>query len=312
MDIALTLYGSLILTVLAFVLPILAILLSLFSDGTGKLQAEYANEKSQSEANIVSEVNKRNVAGNEIDLVALEKTISALKRKKRRAERRLTFLQPVNVALQIAVPFTLSLIAVISVKFVPWLWLVVLTLVVSVFLFAYGVFAIWNSFSVLTEAADVVSKAKRESDAKIVELLSRIVENTGDEKLFLDPKKVIGRLNRNNIVKGMELTFSANKKHKISVSIFNGDKKMAKMVELGLWFPDTVLIEKSDNFRVITTADKSQLVRFKIDAIQAVTDFRQGDICVTFLKSEEIDLATWISGENVAYQTMGVKIKVVE
>ena len=312
MDVALTLYGSLILTVLAFVLPILAILLSLFSDGTEKLQISYANEKAQSEANLITEISKRDTSGTEIDLVALGKTISTLKKRKRRAQSRLAYLHPANVALRIAIPFTLAFISDVSAVFIPWSWAILGVIAISLLLFGYGVFAIWNSFSVITEAADIVSKSKRESDGKLVALLSQIVENTGGEKLILDSKKVFGKLNDEKVSKDLTLTFSANKKHKIAVAITNLDKKMAKNLEFGLRMPGTVLVEKTDNLQIVTDADKFQWVRFKTEQLQATTNLIAGDLCVTFMKVEEIEVQTWISGENVVREATDMKIKVVE
>ncbi len=49
MDIALQLFGYLILTVLSIVVPIFIVLLSIFQEGVSKLSEQYENQKSQSE-----------------------------------------------------------------------------------------------------------------------------------------------------------------------------------------------------------------------------------------------------------------------
>ncbi|MDO8524781.1 MAG: hypothetical protein Q7R99_04120 [bacterium] len=79
------LFGSLVLTFIGFVLPILAILLSLFPEGVRALADKYENEKKQSEDNLVEEAKKRE-SGKELDYKALGKTLKTLKKKKRQAE----------------------------------------------------------------------------------------------------------------------------------------------------------------------------------------------------------------------------------
>ena len=52
MNIALQLFGYLILTVLAIVVPIFIVLLSIFQEGVSKLSAQYEIKKKQSEKNL--------------------------------------------------------------------------------------------------------------------------------------------------------------------------------------------------------------------------------------------------------------------
>ena len=59
MDNALQLFGSFILTLLGFILPIITILLSLLPDGVKALATKYENEKKQSEDNIIEELKKK-------------------------------------------------------------------------------------------------------------------------------------------------------------------------------------------------------------------------------------------------------------
>lgn len=104
-------YASLILTFIGFVLPILAILLSLFSEGVKALADKYENEKKQSEDNLVEETKKRE-SGKELDYKALGKTLKTLKKRKRQAEDKLKYLKPAKFIRMAFIPFVVSLIAV--------------------------------------------------------------------------------------------------------------------------------------------------------------------------------------------------------
>lgn len=90
---AIELYGTLILTLVGFIVPILTILLSLFPQGTKSLALKYENERKQSEENISNETKKRETEKG-LDYAALESTLKSLEKKRLEAKTKLEYLQP--------------------------------------------------------------------------------------------------------------------------------------------------------------------------------------------------------------------------
>jgi len=308
---SLQLYGALILTMLAFVLPILAILLSLFSDGVDSLAAKYKLEKKQSDDNLVTELKKKD-SNSDIDYKALQNTIKTLKHNKRKAELRLGYLKPIQVAIKISIPFAIAFLCILTANYIEEheLYLIIV-LGVSLVAFFYGLYTVWNSLSVITEVADAANRSKRETYSKIIELLSTLVEKSGSELLFIPADKFRIDLNNKHLKEKIELKFSVNKKYDLPVSLINNDIKMGKVVEAGLIFPSIFLIESKPTIH-ITPAEKTQIVRYKTDAIQA----HETQICqplgITFMQTGDYDIPVFVKGENVKYHRFNIKITVIE
>lgn len=310
MDIVLQLYGSLILTVLGFILPLLAILLSLFPEGIKVLTKKYENERKRSEENIINEIEKKK-STKTLDYEALERTLNTLKSNKRQAEVKLTYLKPDRFIINIFIPFILAFIGVI-VAILNFSFIVTsVFLIVSIVSFSGGVYFLWASLFVLIEITGIVNESKEDSNDKIIELLSTLVERSGVDTLFLKKDKIKVYFNKKELKEDESSEFSVNRKHKIPISIWNSDDRMAKNVEVGFCFPNDFLIEKTSNLRILPD-EKIQIVRFHNEIIHAKADFMKGDIEITFLKTGEYQIKTFIQGENIKYHDFKFKLKIVE
>ncbi|GAI93989.1 unnamed protein product, partial [marine sediment metagenome] len=89
MELAIELFGYLILTILGLVLPIVAILLSVFQEGISKLAQQYQAEISQSEENL-----KTIAKAKRTDLAAIQQSIKELESTEKRARTKLSYLSP--------------------------------------------------------------------------------------------------------------------------------------------------------------------------------------------------------------------------
>ncbi len=309
MEIPLQLFGSLILTLLGFILPILTILLSIFSDGTRFLTTKYENEKKQTDENIHNELKKKEAG--ELDYNALKRTLDILQKKKYRATVRLEYLDPIKVAYRISLPLIVSFFGILVVTQVRDSFILILAGICSLIAFACSIYAIWISLSVLTEVSDVVNESKKNTDNKIVELLSILVEKSGVDTLFLNSEKVQAKFYGKFVKQNEVYEFSVNKKYEIPVSIVNSDDRMAKDVEVGYIFPEDFLVERSPNISIAPNENK-QVIRLNQGTVHAHENHLKGTIAITFLKAGEYMIDHFIKGENVKYQRLEFKIKVIE
>jgi hypothetical protein len=307
---AIELYGSLLLTIVGFILPILTILLSLFPEGSKSLAAKYENERHQSEENISNETKKRD-SEKGLDYLALAKTLKSLKKKKRRAEERLGYLKPSRLILKNFFPFSVAYAGVTMALFNYSLIFVLLTLSFSLIAFASGLLTLYYSISVLTEVAEIVNESKRNNDSKIIELLSVLAAQNDEDNFYLKEEDFKAVFNEKKLNKDEALSFSVNKKYEIPISILNKSNKMAKNIEVGFVLPKDFLIEKSSGFTIYTD-ESTQIVRFNDEIIQAHENKIHSHMIITFLKSGKFNIQTFIKGENVKYQTFPFLVDVIE
>ncbi len=306
---AITLYGSLILTVVGFIVPILTILISLFPEGVKSLSSKYENERKQSEENILNEIEKKETKKG-LDYKALQKTLKTLKKNRREAELKLTYLKPIQFLLKTSFPFIISFIGVLIALLSISLIYTVLALIFSFLSFIGGVMALFISVSLLFEVAEIVNQKKNTNEEKIIELLSTLVAQS-DHNLYLKEHKVKVKFNGEYLKKDAEVTFSTDKIHKVPISIENSSEMMAKTVEVGFIFPKDFVIEKTSNLSIYTDTS-SQIVRFKREIIQAHENNQQGELQITFLKIGESNVDIFIKGENIKYQRFSFKLRIIK
>ncbi len=307
---ALQLYGTFILTMVGFVVPILAILISIFPEGIRALSLKYENERIQSDENITNEIAKKETTVG-LDYVALEKTLKTLKKKKRDAELKLSYLRPNHFLLRTATPFVVSFVAVLISLMDIGITATIIAITSSFVSLTAGLLSLLTSIAVLFEVAEIVNQAKTGKEDKIIDLLSTLVEKEG-ESLYLKEGSVRVKFNNNELKEDLKLNFSVDKKYEIPISIFNKSEKMARLIEVGLIFPKSVVIEKTNNISSITPTKDAQIVRFKEDGVQAYNDTHQGKLQLTFLEPRLIISEVFIKGENVKYQRFKFQLNIVK
>jgi len=302
--------ASLVLTLLGFVLPILAILLSIFSEGTKALTLKYENEKKQSDENIDSELKKKE-KGKGLDYVVLEKTLKILKRNKENAEKKLGYLKPTSLVIKIALPLVVSFICLVSLFNTETLWTIIIVLFVSLVSFIYSVYSMWKSLAVLVEVSIIVNETKRNSEDRIIELLSNIANRDEDSSLLLKSENINIKFNNEVLQNNKQIEFSVNINHEIPISIINKGDIMAKNVEIGLIFPSDFLVEKTKNIDSIYTEEIRQIIRLKDECIRDNENKLKGKINITFLKAGVHEVTAFIKGENFKSKYIKFIIKVV-
>lgn len=310
MNVALELYGSLILTVLGFILPIMAILLSLFPDGLKALSSKLENERKQSEENIVNETRKKETETG-LDYGALETTLASLKKKKAQAEAKLEDLRPQTLIAKTAIPFAVAFLGVLAALQHLAPEQRIIAALVSIAAFAIGVRALFRSVSVLVEVTEIVSIARRGTEEKILELLSIMAERSGVDNLFLKQGSVFMTLSRRPLTAGEMFSFSVNKKYDVPVAIVNSGDIMAKKVQAGLILPKDVLLEQRPGMKIYTDTTV-QIVRFELDFLQAHETNLQGNIGITFLRADTFRIPAFWKGENVKYTFFTFDVNVID
>ncbi len=307
---AIEFFGFLILTLLGFTLPLLAILLSLFPDGIKLLKIKYENQKKQSEENIKKELLKKE-SEQDLDYKAVKKNLKALEIQKKRAAKKLDYLNPKKQILFIACLLLISaasLACLIANFHLAWN---IIFIFICFLAFLYSLYIFWSVLCVIVETTEAVSDSKKNTENKIIELLSTLAESSGDKALFLNSLEISVNFYNKKLTENKKFTFSTNRKYDIPVSIENGNDRMAKNIEVGFEFPPHFLIEKSSNISIYTGTD-IQIVRFNEEFIQGNEDNLQGNVGLTFLNSGIYDIKTFIKGENLKNRFLRFTIEVID
>ncbi|MFA5188333.1 MAG: hypothetical protein WC460_03155 [Patescibacteria group bacterium] len=299
---------NLVLAALAFILPLVGILISLFPEGIKKLEQNYENEKSSNEKNLDAEIKKREGG---IDLALIEKTIKSLKKNKKNAENKLSYLNPKYQILRLSIPLLLLFVITLLSFYLEIIYKYFIIIPISILLLGYFVYVIIKLLEIVMEISKILNDEKNTSDNKIIELLSTLIDKTGSgQKILLE--QIFIKFGDQKLEPNKELRFASNKKQEIPISILNSSSEMAKNIQIGLVFPLDFLVEDTPNISSIYKGEEKQIVRFKQEMIQCSEDNHQGNINITFLKDGIHQITAFIKGENVKHQNFIFKIEVVK
>ncbi|MDO8600135.1 MAG: hypothetical protein Q7R73_00760 [bacterium] len=315
-DIIFQIYGTFVLTLASFVLPIIAIALSAFPDGVKTLKQTYANEQKQAEKNLSDELEKKEKSEKNLDYDLLEKNIRTLKLTKKKTEKRLSYLNPNYILSKSVIAIGISIISFL----LGLLFYNLSSYIIPSFLFLLSIGTmVWmiiifsNSIKIVIEASSAVQEIRKTTEETIIELLATLVDNSKskDRSLFIEHKHISTSFNNEEVKEGKEYSFSINKKYKIKISLTNSSEYMLKTAELGFTFPAEFLVEGTTISRTYT-GDKEKIIRFEHDHLQSKERMQEGAIDMTFLKMGVFDIETFVKGENLKRKTIKFKIKVIE
>lgn len=298
MEQAIQLFGYLILTVLGFVLPIMAILLSVFREGLSKLAAQYESERAHSEDNIKAQLQKM-AKGKTTDESAIQRSLKELRFIKKTAEAKLSYLDPKKQVIRLFVPLIFAFLGVIvTLLLVETNIYYCFFLLISLIGFAYAIVVLWKLIGIIIEVRKIIDTDRKDTDSTIIELLSALgekVEQTGQYYL----KKVYVNLDDNDIKDGSYLfTMQANTEKELKISIQNREERMVKNVQIGLCFPTNFIIGRTDYYKIYRS-EKEQIVRYESALIHGDTNLILEALIVTPLEKGEYKIETFIKAENI-------------
>lgn len=298
MEEAIQLFGFLILAVLGFVSPIIAILLSIFREGMRKLAAQYESERVQSEKNIKAQLRKM-ARGKTTDDSAIERSLRELKSIKKTAEVQLSYLDPKKQVIRLFAPLIVAFLAVALT-----LLLIEMSIYFSFFLllslvgFVYTVVVLWKLIGIITEVRKIIDTGRKDTDSTIIELLSRLgekIEKTG--QYFLRDIYIVW--DGKDIKDGSQkIKMRVNDKKELDISIRNIEIRMAKNIEIGFIFPNEFILEKKDAYSIFRD-DVQQIIRYNVNDIQGHTHHLLDSMAITPLERNDYKIRTFIKAENV-------------
>ncbi len=309
MDIALQLFGYLILTFLAIVVPFLIILLSLFQEGVSKLVTQYENEISKSQTNLENqtarqaELKATDVEEIEQSQKKIKESIKELKAIKKSAQAKLSYLNPKRQILRLFILFLISFIGVIlAILTKTNIYYVGISIIVSLIFFCSALIVLWRLLGIVVEVRKITDIDKKDSEAKTIELLSKISQKPSAAKIqesyFL--KDVFLIISDREIKDDkVEIKMEVDVYTRFDISLVNIETKMAKNVEIGLRIPPDFIVEKKPYYTVFTDSGGGQIVRYFADFIQANTNRIVGPLFITSIKKGKYLIRTFIKGENI-------------
>lgn len=325
MELAIQLYGYLILTFLSIVLPIFLIFLTMFPEGRSKLINQYESERNMYEQNIkaqltqmlkatekaIKEPTKENTAKVKQQIKhrkkQLRKSYKTLKKMKKNARAILSYLKPKIQVLWLfgllLISFLGAILAILNTDTVKLMWLYIC---VSLICFGLVVVRLWRLLGVITELRKIIDVDKRDREIRAIELLSTLAEK--ETEIFL--KKVYITINGKDIKDDEgEIIMRLNTKKVLAIGIRNNEKKMAKNVEIGFILEPHLIIEKKDYYSTYTDKTR-QIVRYYVSQIQGNTYQILKPMIVTPIKEGEHKMNTFIKAENIQSTYQDLKLKV--
>ncbi len=309
-------YGTLILTLISFVLPILTIALSSFPDGIKILSQNYKNEQKQVEENIENEMLKKKQGNDKsMDVAFLDKNLKLLKLTKKRVERKLFYLSTNNILSRSLFALGFSLIFFLSSLFFYTNLLIVsyIFMILSIIFLISSLIIFSNSIKTITDASYAVHDMRNSIEEKTLQLLNTIADNgkKDSESLFIKQEQIQITFDEQKIVENKVYSYSVNRSHKIEISLENLSSYIFKTAELGFTFPKEFILEKEEQF-LISTTTKEKIIRFKHEYIQSNTKMMEGNMNITFLNKGIFDVDTFVKGENLKNKTIKFKINIID
>lgn len=306
MQSAIELFGNLVLTFIAFVVPIVGTLLSIFQEGSDVLVTQYENERKQTEKNIKAQLQKFGEKNASVKEEEIRDNLDKLKDIKNQAEKKLSYLKPKRQILELFIPLAIAFLGVQAASLLvgkeffvgslSFSWVYV-PLALSLALFIFVLVHIWKLVDIIIELKRAESKSKEERETK--QLLSSVLDElVKGESPFL--KKVYIYVEDEEVAKGKpEIRISAQEKKNLKVEIANAESRMVKNIEIGLIFPLDFIIEKTSYFSVHNNGS-AQIVRYTSDFVHGKTrQIAPKPLVVTPLTKGDHEVVTFIKAENV-------------
>lgn len=307
MELAIQLYGYLILTFLAIVTPIFILLLSIFGEGFSKLTTQYENERSVNEKNIDGQVKQlaeaakadrtKNRIGVEKQVKEIRISLKTLKKMNRNAKAKLSYLNPRTQVLWLFILLAISFLgAIFAILNTDKIETVILLIVISLIFFGIAVVRLWKLFGVIIEVRKNIDKDKKDREMKTIELLSALTEKETQEFLkdicvTIDDKKIEDDTGGT--------TMRINTKKSLKIGINNNDYKMAKNIEIGFVFKPDFIIEKQSYYSSIYVDKLKTIPRYYVALIQGRTYLQLDPLIVTPIKEGKHKIEVFIKGENI-------------
>ena len=307
MELAIELFGYLILTILGFVLPIVAILLSVYKEGISKLAERYQAEISQSEENL------RTIAkAEDTDLAALQQSIKGLEATKERASNKLSYLNPKQQIIKLFVPLVLAFLGVVATSILIETNLYYgLFLLLSLTGFVYAIIILWNLIDIIFEVKEIIDAEKKSTETNTVELLTSLVREVVDRTGQYFLKTVYIGLDGQDIKDdSYEMTIPMNIKKEVKVQLRNSETRMTKNVEVGFIFPTNFIIDESVSYTNYLDG-QGQIVRYSVSILHGNTNQLFSPIFITPLERGEYNIVTFIKAENIESTYRNITINVI-
>lgn len=308
MDKAIQLFGSLVLTSLGFIAPIVGILLSIFREGILILTIQYENEKVKSENNIKEQLKKQGDA-EKTDAKAIQKSLDELNNIIKIANRKLSFLNPRIQIPRLFIFLMLSLLGV-ACFFLTASFYKILVFLISLLCFSYAIFMLWKFLGIIVEAKKAIDDNKKETNTKIIELLSKIVEKLEDGTIAFLKDVYIAIKGKKIKDDKQEIELKAEEQETIKIAIINTEDRMAKNIEIGFIFTVDFIIEKKDYYSLYI-GQENQIIRYHVDSVQGNTDSILGPLAIKPLKKGDYKVKTFVKAENIKSIYKSVILKVI-
>lgn len=317
-DQLITIYSSLILIFIGFVVPILGISLPLFNKGIEKLKRAYENnylETKEKLSKLVKDVSLERKSNKQQANISetignLQKIQRDLRKSQRETRIKLIFLKPQNQIIILLLPLVLSLVSLgIAMRGV----IVYKTFVISLLLFTIAILLFLRIIQILTEVQELVNREDEqryeiyfERENHKITLLEKILHKTSSEP---KERKVSGYIKKNEIESGLEIPLAVNRKHELGISTYNSEKDLSlRNLELGFGFPLEFEIEEGIRYELYKLEN---IVRFYITHLPASENRIHGKLMVTPLKTGVYNVKTWIKGDDMKTKRVNIKFKII-
>lgn len=306
MELAIELFGYLILTMLAFVLPVVAILLSVFHEGISRLAQQYQSEVSQSEQNL-----KTLAKAKKPDLAGIKQSIKELESISKRARAKLSYLNPRKQIIRLFIPLIFAFLGVVATSIlIKTNFYYALFLLISLACAVYALIILWNLMGMIVEVKTIIDAEKRAAEPNTAELLASLAKEVADKtgQYFLT-KAYITWDGQDIVDDSYKTKIQANMKKEIKVGLQNYEMRMAKNIQIGFIFPTSFIIDKT-GYTSITRIETEQIVRYETTIVHGNTNQSFESLFITPLELDAYKVRTFVKAENIetTYRTITIEV----
>ena len=313
------LFGSLVLTFLGFVVPLIGLILSYYQEGTMQLNTQYQREKTNAEENIKSQLKKiAESSGEDIEENEIRKNLDKLKKVKKEAEKKLSLLDPQKQIIKQFTIFGISFLMIelslfmakFNIRILLGIQSFYIIFLASIAVFIGGLINLWSLSIILINIKKTSDEIRGNKESDFRKTVIKLFETVNSQNPYL--KDVFISINGNELKEEsnkLEVEYKTQEKNEINIGVSNNEKKMAKNIEVGFILPKDFIVEDHKGYSIYNDGT-NQIIRNDVDSIHGSTRLILAPLNITPLSKGTIKIKTFIKAENieVKYSTFFLKI----
>ena len=264
------LIARLLIAVLGFIAPILAILLTIFRDGAEMLRSTY-----EKELMIKNEELKKLAADPNSARKDVKKRVRDLRREERALKFKIKRLNPRRVVTHIFLPLVLSFIFLVSyfglMDESNWIqsYLIPTFFTFSAGLFILSLNELWRLLEIIIDVRKFITDDKRQHEKRKIELLREIVTKVSSS---LTKENIHLKIGKEKLEDGANLQVGLGDTRQLSLSLLNEAQERLDMINVKLTLPKQAFKVESDKGCSVEQDETCSSLSYQMDSLMGTRE----------------------------------------